>query len=478
MNKQNAHCIGYSLLALQEMNLAYKFPIIYWNTACLIVNSGALEEAPPAEEIVSIYEKEDKDADYEDLPDRSGKKKKVASTDYAKLARAIGDTMKLGIKISLVNINESDLGFVPDVKNNQILFGLKGIGHVSDELIENIIKNRPYTSFDDFLARINPNKQAVLMLIKGGAFDCFEDRKELMKRYITMTSDQKKNLTLSNFQALYNNGLVPPELTEEREIFFFNKYIKKGAKVADNYVLDEISQGFYFKTFDDCLTLTSDNKYLLNIKDWEKIYKERMNKVRDWIADNKDELLDKLNGKIFQENWDKYCEKDNISAWEMEAMCFYYHEHELTGVDFARYGITDFTKLSAEPQVDYTFRKEGRDISIYKINKIAGTVIAKDKNKSTLSLLTTSGVVTVKFRKEQFAIYDKQISEIQPDKTKKVIEKSWFNRGNILIIQGIRRDDDFMAKKYSKTPGHTVYKINEILENKDLVLQDQRAQGD
>lgn len=36
-----AHTLAYSIVALQEMNLAYKYPIIFWDTANLIVDSGS-----------------------------------------------------------------------------------------------------------------------------------------------------------------------------------------------------------------------------------------------------------------------------------------------------------------------------------------------------------------------------------------------------------------------------------------------------
>ena len=62
---------------------------------------------------------------------------------------------------------------------------------------------------------------------------------------------------------------------------------------------------------------------------------------------------------------------------------------------------------------------------MFVLHRIAGTCIAKNKTKSTVELLTTDGVVTVKFRKEYFALFDKQISERQPDGTKKIVEKSW-----------------------------------------------------
>ena len=39
------HTTAYALIALQEMNLAYKYPIIYWNCACLSVDSSAINGA-------------------------------------------------------------------------------------------------------------------------------------------------------------------------------------------------------------------------------------------------------------------------------------------------------------------------------------------------------------------------------------------------------------------------------------------------
>ena len=101
-----------------------------------------------------------------------------------------------------------------------------------------------------------------------------------------------------------------------------------------------------------------------------------------------------------------------------------------------------------------------------------------DKAKSTVSLLTTTGVVTVKFRKDYFSLFDKQISQKQEDGKKKIVEKSWFNKGNMIIIQGIRRGDNFIAKKYNSTIGHQLYKIEKIDENGDIEIIDKRKQGD
>ena len=91
-----SHTLLYSYIGLQELNLCYKYPIIYWNTANLIVDSGSLEE--------------------------SDKKK---GTNYGKIATAISKMEATGIKVDRPNINMASFGFTPDAKNNRIIFGLK-----------------------------------------------------------------------------------------------------------------------------------------------------------------------------------------------------------------------------------------------------------------------------------------------------------------------------------------------------------------
>lgn len=48
----------------------------------------------------------------------------------------------------------------------------------------------------------------------------------------------------------------------------------------------------------------------------------------------------------------------------------------------------------------------------------------------------------------------------------------------MLIITGMRRGDEFVAKKYSATPGHQMYKIDEIFTNGNLTLRAERATGE
>ena len=447
------HSLPYSFVGIQSIYLATTFNPIYWNTACLIVNSGATDE------------------------DAGG------STDYGKIAKAIGDIQNAGIKVSLVDINKSGYGFEPDVENNQILFGMKGLLNVGDDVIMQIIENRPYVSPKDFFNKVHPSKQAMISLIKSGAFDTMEDRKFVMAWYIWETCDKKKRITLQNMNGLINYGLLPEDTEERitaRRVYEFNRYLKA---VCDKkfepgyYLLDERCISFLNEIDCEDLMETNNISWLLNIKKWEKVYSKWMDIFRAWIAENKEQILKDLNTKIFQEDWKKYA-AGTISAWEMEVMCFYYHEHELAHLNKNKYGFSNFYDLPPDPVVDKTFKKGLATINIFKLHKICGTCIAKDKAKSTVTLLTTDGVVTVKFRKEYFSMFDKQISSRGEDGVRHVVEKSWFNRGNMIVVTGIRSGDNFISKKYASTGGHQLYKIKEITPDGDIILQDKRYQGE
>ena len=209
----------------------------------------------------------------------------------------------------------------------------------------------------------------------------------------------------------------------------------------------------------------AENEFIFLIKqtDWDKIYKKQMDIIRPFIQKNNEELLNSVNVRLRNDLWDKYCE-GNISKWEMDSISCYIHEHELKKLKNGLYGLSDYSKLSEEPEISYEFRAKdtGKKIPLYKIHRIAGTVLDKDKAKKTVTLLTTSGVVTVKIFGDAFTHYDKQISEKRPDGTKKVVEKSWLSRGNKIIVTGIRREDNFIAKKYKNTPHHLVELITSI----------------
>ena len=447
-----SHTLAYSLVGLQEMNLGYRFPIIFWNTACLITDSGGADEGI------------------------EGK-----NNNYDKIAMAIGKMKQAGVSIALPNINKSEYTFTPKVDENKIYFGLRGMLNIGDELIQTIIANRPYESPKDFINKVSPKKQSMISLIKGGAFDEMADRKFIMAWYLWTVCDKKSRLTLQNMPGLIKYNLLPIETPEQKmakRVYEFNRYLKainKGNK-SDYFELDNRAISFLIEIGAENLIY---NNALLNQKVWDKqVYQKHMDVFRSWINNHKDETLQKMNDLIFMEEWNKYAGNGNISAWEMEVLCFYYHDHELKNVNKTKYGFTNFFNLPEDPVVEKSWKKGDKEIKIFKLSRLCGTCIAKNKTKSIVTILTTDGVVNVKFRKEVFALFDKQISQKNPDGTKTIIEKSWFNRGNMIAVTGMRSGDNFIIKKYAATPGASLYKIKEICPNGELILTDQRAQGE
>lgn len=483
------HALAYSILGLQTGYIATHWNPVYWNTACLIVNSGSLEDASKSE-IVDIYAPEADDlangVTFEDLPDKSGKVRKTASTDYSKVAKAIGEIRDSGVEVSLLDINKSGFGFKPDAANNRILYGLKGAANISDDFIKQIIANRPYVSMYDFYARVHPKAQQMVSLIKGGAFDSLEPRYQAMVEYVWLKCDKKKRITLQNLPGLIRYGLLPEDTAERieaRRFYEFTRYLKAECKYLPDpsmYLANDIVIEFLnAHDLSDLLIInTESRRTFIDVKMWDKIYQKQMDVFRDWIASDKEGILNALNDTIFMEEWEKYG-KGNLSSWEMDALCFYYHPHELIDANVRKYGISNYKDLPEVPVVERIYQRGNASIPIYRLDKICGTCIAKDKAKSTVYLLTTQGVVTVKFTKEYFSMFDRRISTIDPTTgKKKFLENSWFNRGSMIVIKGFRRDDTFVAKNYKSTStGHTLYKIINILNNGDLELQGERAMG-
>ena len=489
-----SHTLAYSLIALQEMNLAYNYPIMFWNCACLISDSGGAESDdeydndPDQEEYYEEVEydsmedfgaegedNEDEDEDEETVSTASKKKKKTKSANYGKIATAIGKIKSSGVDVAPPDINKSSFTFYPDVESNTIRYGLSGITKVGEDLVKAIIDGRPYTSVADLTSRVKINKAQVINLIKSGAFDSFGDRVQIMRQYINSVSDTKQRITLQNMKMLIDFGLIPDKYDMQRRVYNFNKYVKK-LKWETYYALDNIAFNFYEKHFDmDNLIPSemSESGFLIKQTAWDKIYQSHMDKIRPWVKENSATLLEEVNNRLTSDMWNKYCQ-GSLSKWEMDAVSFYSHEHELAHVNASKYDITDFDKIPETPVVERIIPIKGRQIPIFKLWRIAGTVIDRDKSKKTVTLLTTNGVVTVKIFGPIFAHYDKQISQRGTDGKKHVVEASWFKRGTKIIITGLKQSDGFLAKKYTKTPYSLVEKITSISEDGLLEIQKER----
>lgn len=106
----------------------------------------------------------------------------------SKLAEYLEDLRQLGIELLPPCINYSGDAF--KVEGDALRFGLRAIKNVGASLIQAIERGReerPYSTLEDFLQRLEAsqlNKRAVESLIKAGALDCLgETRRSLLARY-------------------------------------------------------------------------------------------------------------------------------------------------------------------------------------------------------------------------------------------------------------------------------------------------------
>ena len=499
------HSVEYTWILAQQLNLIKYYPSIYWNTSVLLVESGALE----LEEVES-----------EDI------KSKEKGTKYGKVATAISTLQKEGVKISLPDINKADTGFSPKEESNEIMFGLKGVTNVNAEISKEIIEGRPYSSFDDFYSRKVLTKKeivdssgktrqqslvsngATISLIKAGAFNNITNlsRHDLLENYLLRINPPKKKLDIreGTIDKIIEMGVVPSEYKELLRIYNFNKYLKGLKWFKDDksksikwYIIEgedeeetEYSTNFFFEKLEFLMCEGEDKGYIYNNEglvcvalgtqrkySYQKAYNQIMKPFFDWYKSK--ECLDILNESNLAELRNKYMQ-GSISKWEMDSMSYYNGEHELAHVNKKVYNIENFFDMDEEPKPIGFTSYNGVQYPKFELSRIVGTVLDRDKNKHSVTLLTPEGVVTVKFYSGQFSHYDKQISiydEVEDKKT--TLESSWFTRGNKLMITGFRRGDQFKPKKYKNSIyQHSVQKINEIDDNGILTLQSERVEGD
>lgn len=408
---------------MQELNL-YKISPLHWKVACLCVNAG-------------------------DINDDVSK-----STDYGALAKAIGG-MEKGF-IQAPSINKSKLGFKPNMETNSALYGLGAINGISNELANEIIKLRPFTSVQDFIERavatklVQPSK--MYNLIKAGCFSEFEeDKTKVMVEFINYIVPDKTKLTTANIPKLLEYRAIPAEFADSIYLYNFKKYVfdKKNLSRMINK-----TQGYYRVPVDamsyydtklaiectEAIDFDDEGRLILNSKEFDKIYKRLNSEFEAWLKGQ--EALDRMNYCSKNEVWMKYC-SGSMAKWEMDSISYYTEDHELDEMDLSQfYTVDKFNELPRTPETyEITNPRNGRKYKRNKLAIIAGTVVEKNKTKSMITLNTQYGIVEVKLHRSTFSHFDRKTPE----------EASWFTRGTKLIVVGFRREESFIPKIYSES---------------------------
>lgn len=112
------------------------------------------------------------------------------SDNTPKLSTIINDCNRMGIKVLPPNVNQSKETFTPIPEKHEILFGFNAIKGLGASAVEKLISNQPYSSFNDFLSKIQ-DKTATIALIKANAFPV-KNRTRLMGIYAKSLFETKE----------------------------------------------------------------------------------------------------------------------------------------------------------------------------------------------------------------------------------------------------------------------------------------------
>lgn len=436
------HLAGYTLILMQELNLATKYPDLYWKVACLSVQAGNISD--------EVHK----------------------GTDYGAIAKAIAK-MEKGFVLP-PDINKAGMEFLPLKEQNKALYSLGAVNGIGEDVAKAIIDNRHYYTFDDFLEKCVytklVSKSKVFNLIKAGCFDNIQsDRRQLMIEYIMKTTEEKTKLTTSNIPKIIEYNLAPVGLNSYIELFKFRKLVFKKDRLIEKinktnglYMIPESLSKVYFdnyhKTFEDAFETSSTGVMCLNSKKFDKIYKNEIEPLTNWLST--EDAINKFNNYSRSLVWQKYC-NGSVEKWEMESICYYTDKHELDLIQLDKeYNIQRFSELPKEPTIANVKYWKKRKIEEYKVSLIAGTVVEKNKNKAMITLFTTDReVVDVKLDKGKFSYYDR-VTEISD---------SWLSRGNKLLILGFRRGEVFYPKVYKNSIyKHSIMKIDGMYSNEKI----------
>lgn len=466
------HSYSYSIIALQELNLNFFYSRVYWNTACLSIEATGLTD--------------------------NGEADKSSTTNYGEVAKAIYKMRNSGVDVAPPSINGSNMDFTPDEETNSILFGIAGIAGINPEVAQQVIDNRPYTSFKDFYTKnsykgslITPSK--FRQLIKAGCFDELNpNRINVMKLYIKYSNEPVTSLTMANMPMILKSKTpIPKSLTAPHAFykhctskqFFYGQH--PALKSKKLYWLDNKATR-YFKancqsSLQEGVDYFFENDMLIVVdKSLEKLLKPSLNALKEYI--NTPEFLEEYNKKLLLMKYNEFVPNQDIHRWEMETLSHYQDgRHELDKLDKERYLISDFGDLPEEPVfIEKSWGK--KTWKQYQISQIAGVVLDRNDNSHLVTLLTSDNqVINIKFYAGLFANYKRQNSIINEDGKSEVIDPSYFSRGQLLIVSGFRRgESDFVCKRYKNSIfQHSCQRIWSINEDGTAEIQSERyIEGD
>lgn len=418
----NMHVAGYTLILLIEMNIAFRYGLEYWKTACLTVNSGL----------------------------EGGLTK---GTDYGEVSKAVNSMID---DVIPPDINKSQMKFV--AKDNKVLYALKPIMGLDINTLDAILENRPFDSVEDFYHRMVETKltsvKKLITLVKSGAFDNVEnniDRKQIMAKVVKLEVPEKDKLTMT--QLPYVKHLLSKDYPNLIKLYDFRNRIQGRNKESMNKDIESTFIKEYSKHVPYEFV---DNELVIDIKEFNKYYNKEIKPIKEEIK--KDKYLREFTKQKRLEFYFSEC-SGTVAEWEIETVLFNKDKFVIDTQQVNQtYELSNFDDLQDLPLKSVN----KRGFPEYELSCITGVVVENNTQKKLVSILTEhSGVVTIKMNKKNYAKYHEKLEN----------DSSWFERGTKLICIGYKNGEAFQLR------GNYIYKNPLIKINGNTQYQYQNKKG-
>jgi len=359
--------------------------------------------------------------------------------DNTEICQYLTQCKDLDVKVINPDINNSELGF--KIYNNAILYGVGSLNNVGKPTVEQLISNRPYTSFQNFLNKnvlditegsIKFDKSALISLVNGGCFDNLPmndgeikipSRDFLLGKIFYNNIAMITKVSTSNIAEIFDNNLLDiTQFSKQKEMYDLHKILlskkNKLNLIDDDEIIVKVKNNYTEDTYeqtDTILTIT---------KKYKKEYEKHLAKLKDDFKINSEKYANEINKLRVVNAYMDYKGNKDVADLEFESTSFYFQSSWLqTSVE--KYNVDEFEEI---PNVDLAVVGYYKKKQLY---TIVGTLTGKTKKHKELVLLTNSGIVIAKLGD---ILYNTIASDI--------------SRGDKIALNGYVGDGFFRAEYY------------------------------
>lgn len=333
--------------------------------------------------------------------------------DTMKISKYMLEARLMGVEILNPDINNSELGF--RLYNGQILYGIGSLTNLGLPKVEQIIKKRPYTSFEDFMNKnyhnieegeLKLDKSSLVSLINSGCFDNLpmletdteKSTRPVLLLYVfnTITDKISKVTTTTIPEMLENTNLIDTKkYAVELEVYNLHKELKKHKLKLDLTQDDELISKvkLYYPEQVEKKNKKGEVTDVINVyevnfdlntftltKQYDKEYKKYLNNLSQDLKEHGEEYAQTVNKTRVMNAYKEYVGNDSLSDLEFDATNFYFSESWLDSTSRI-YHSEDFCNIQEEPPEVKWYDKKDTHL-------IAGVVLGKDKKHQEVFLLT------------------------------------------------------------------------------------------